>query len=294
MREHGTHACFVWGTEPGCVPGRGCRCDECRAANNAYERERRRRTTPPYVGANEVRRHVEFLNANGVGLKTIAKRSGVAHGTLWKLVYGVPGRGPSKRCRRETRDRILAVSPADVADGGKVPAGPTWQSVETLLARGWTKAGIGRAIGQDGRALQLGTEFVSGRNARAVAALLDQPVPARSSRWGLQPVPEVEDDDPPPVHDFDLLLHELVEILEDRIDQRSWRSRAACNLGKESKTWVFFPGRGDQQAVDAAKSICATCPVAVECAQYALRQTRLPGVWGGLSDHERRKARVVA
>lgn len=290
MREHGTHACFVWGPEPGSVRGRGCRCDDCRAANAAYERQRSRWTTPPYVAADEVRRHITFLNEHGVGLKTIAKRSGVAHGTLWKLVYGVPGRGPSKRCRRETRDRILAITPADVADGGKVPAARTLEHVDTLISRGWTRTAIARRLGQTGPGLQLGEQFVSGRNARAVAALLDEPVPPRRSRWGFHPIdePELEiDDDPAPSHDFDLLLLEFVEILEDRIDQRSWRARAACTLG-ETKTWVFFPGSGDRHAVEAARKICATCPVAAECAEYATRHRGIPGIWGGLSKNERK------
>ncbi len=49
-----------------------CRCDVCRAAAAAYERERRRRVEPAYVDAAEARAHVEALMAAGAEMKTVA------------------------------------------------------------------------------------------------------------------------------------------------------------------------------------------------------------------------------
>lgn len=49
MRTHGTYPCYVWGPEPGCKPGRGCRCDPCRAAASDYLRQTRQRTAPALV-----------------------------------------------------------------------------------------------------------------------------------------------------------------------------------------------------------------------------------------------------
>jgi WhiB family redox-sensing transcriptional regulator len=37
-----------------------------------------------------------------------------------------------------------------------------------------------------------------------------------------------------------------------------------------------------------AKAICAVCPVQVECLEYAIRTREPHGVWGGLSEMERR------
>ncbi len=312
MRAHGTHACYVWGPESG--EGRGCRCDACRQARADYERERTRRVAPPYVGADSARQHVRELMAAGVGLKTIAKRAGISHGALTKLLYGDPKRGlvPSKRVRPETRDRILAVMPADAADGAKIDATRTWRHVETLLGRGWTKAAIARAIGQKGPGLQLSRKLVEAGNARKVAALLDQPVPARRDRYGnvtestWDPEAErreamarraaaderafyrgkaraAERDDEAPVD------YELPTLAVD--GDLSWMRSAPCRR-PEVPVWLFFPGRGDNETLARAKAVCATCPHAAACLDLALA-TGADGVWGGTTARERRGMRKL-
>lgn len=67
-------------------------------------------------------------------------------------------------------------------------------------------------------------------------------------------------------------------------DPVSWESRAAC-LGGDGD--VFF-GHG---AIEErrAKLLCRGCPVRWECLAYALRNRVDHGVWGGLTDRERRK-----
>jgi WhiB family transcriptional regulator, redox-sensing transcriptional regulator len=63
-----------------------------------------------------------------------------------------------------------------------------------------------------------------------------------------------------------------------------WFDDAAC---RGADTTVFFPP-SDAHA-DAAKTICATCPVREECLEFAL-ETRPPdGVWGGLTPIERHR-----
>lgn len=171
---HGTHACYVLD---------GCRCDRCREACRTYERHRgraQRSGQPVTVDAGPVRAHVRSLMADGrgdnlgaVGLKQIAKVSGVAHGALWKLIYGAPDRaGPSKRVRRDTAERVLAVTRADMADGATVPAEGTWRRVDQMVAAGWAKAAIARHVhGPQAVALQLSRRTVTAGNARKVAAL---------------------------------------------------------------------------------------------------------------------------
>lgn len=296
-REHGTSACYVWGPEPGA--GKGCRCDACRTARAVYERDRKRRIAPSYVAADRARAHVEELMAAGVGLKTISARSGISHGTLSKLVYGDRTRnmGPSKRIRKATEDAILAVMPADAADGARVFAGPTWEIVDQLLKRGWTKSAISAAIGQGGVALQLGRRFVTAGNARAVKALLDQPVPPRRSRWGLHVVAEPDPDvemrnaarrqrdaerkaaERGTVHD----PYQLPSLEGE--GPTDWMRRGACRR-PEVPNWLFFPGRGDTETVVRAKAVCSTCSVSDDCLAYALLNDER-GIWGGTSQKQR-------
>ena len=50
---------------------------------------------------------------------------------------------------------------------------------------------------------------------------------------------------------------------------------------------VFFPGKGD--SLRPAKRVCMRCPVITECADYAIADYTLVGIWGGLSYRERRR-----
>jgi WhiB family redox-sensing transcriptional regulator len=50
---------------------------------------------------------------------------------------------------------------------------------------------------------------------------------------------------------------------------------------------TFFPD--DSVGVKVAKRICASCPVRVQCLQYALANGIEHGVWGGASEQERRR-----
>jgi WhiB family redox-sensing transcriptional regulator len=66
---------------------------------------------------------------------------------------------------------------------------------------------------------------------------------------------------------------------------------AAC---QHVPTELFFPiGHGpaaDAQA-EVAKSVCGTCPVKVSCLEYALATNVQYGVFGGLTEEERREVR---
>ncbi len=73
-----------------------------------------------------------------------------------------------------------------------------------------------------------------------------------------------------------------------------WKARGSCE-GMNPE--IFFPrpttGPSSSPAaarrVAAAKRICHGCPVIAECRSWALRHGEAWGVWGGLSEHERRK-----
>jgi WhiB family redox-sensing transcriptional regulator len=56
---------------------------------------------------------------------------------------------------------------------------------------------------------------------------------------------------------------------------------------------VFYPAPNEtpsarRERERAAKRICASCAVRVECLAYALRSNEQLGVWGGMSENERR------
>ena len=66
--------------------------------------------------------------------------------------------------------------------------------------------------------------------------------------------------------------------------ETEWMQRGLC---REIPPAVFFPSDG--VGVEAARRICATCPVKEPCLEYALAFRIDHGVWGGCSERERRR-----
>lgn len=171
-RTHGTYAKAV---------AERCSCEACRAAKAAYNRRRNQAMARPdevwlpYVSAEPARRHLEALSAAGVGLKTVARLSGVSHGALSKIVYGEPGRGRprSRRVRPHTLRAILAVKVGDAAGRQRVSAARTWQLIDELVAAGYTRAELARGLGSTAAAptLQIGRRTVLASTARSVELL---------------------------------------------------------------------------------------------------------------------------
>jgi WhiB family transcriptional regulator, redox-sensing transcriptional regulator len=52
---------------------------------------------------------------------------------------------------------------------------------------------------------------------------------------------------------------------------------------------VFFPGRGE--SAEPARRVCAACPVRQACLDYAISNRISHGIWGGLTERERRALR---
>jgi len=63
-----------------------------------------------------------------------------------------------------------------------------------------------------------------------------------------------------------------------------WQDRALCS---QTDPEAFFPEKGCSG--DEAKQICRGCEVRSECLRYALDNNERFGVWGGLSEPQRRK-----
>jgi WhiB family transcriptional regulator, redox-sensing transcriptional regulator len=80
--------------------------------------------------------------------------------------------------------------------------------------------------------------------------------------------------------------------LTTKTESRNWWPLAACQAVSAE---LFFPvtetGPGRLQ-VARAKAICANCRVRQECLEYAMSTHQVHGIWGGLSEAERRSLRA--
>ena len=63
-----------------------------------------------------------------------------------------------------------------------------------------------------------------------------------------------------------------------------WQDRALC---AQTDPEAFFPEKGG--STREAKKVCTGCEVRAECLEYALANDERFGIWGGLSERERRK-----
>lgn len=70
------------------------------------------------------------------------------------------------------------------------------------------------------------------------------------------------------------------------LEDRTWQSKANC-MGVDPE--LFFPERG--ASTREAKEVCRGCVVKGDCLEYALANGEKFGIWGGLSERERRKVR---
>ena len=70
----------------------------------------------------------------------------------------------------------------------------------------------------------------------------------------------------------------------DDPDSNGWQLVANC-IGVDPD--LFFPERG--ASTKEAKAVCHACAVREDCLEYAIEHREKFGIWGGLSDRERRR-----
>ena len=80
-----------------------------------------------------------------------------------------------------------------------------------------------------------------------------------------------------------------VRQAEEEENPLAWQSDSLC---AQTDPEAFFPEKG--RSTRDAKKICASCEVRTRCLEYALQNDERFGIWGGLSERERRKLRKRA
>jgi WhiB family redox-sensing transcriptional regulator len=78
---------------------------------------------------------------------------------------------------------------------------------------------------------------------------------------------------------LELTLDDLFGAVE-----QEWQEQALC---AQTDPEAFFPEKGG--STREAKRICQACAVRDECLEYALEHDERFGIWGGLSERERRR-----
>jgi len=85
------------------------------------------------------------------------------------------------------------------------------------------------------------------------------------------------------------LVHDGLGIGVDDAEEQSWQDRALC---AQTDPEAFFPEKGG--STREAKRVCRSCEVRAECLEYALGHDERFGIWGGLSERERRRLKRQA
>ena len=78
------------------------------------------------------------------------------------------------------------------------------------------------------------------------------------------------------------------QVVEDE-NPLSWQTDSLC---AQTDPEAFFPEKGG--STRDAKKICTSCEVRTQCLEYALQNDERFGIWGGMSERERRKLRKRA
>jgi WhiB family redox-sensing transcriptional regulator len=87
-----------------------------------------------------------------------------------------------------------------------------------------------------------------------------------------------------------LATADVVAAMVDPVEaELSWQERALC---AQTDPESFFPEKGG--STREAKKVCTGCEVRAECLEYALAHDERFGIWGGLSERERRRLKKAA
>jgi WhiB family redox-sensing transcriptional regulator len=118
----------------------------------------------------------------------------------------------------------------------------------------------------------------------------NQCVPVRHAGYATTTVEELPVPSFSPQPYLTLLTESTAETFaapEPASSDESWRLDALC---AETDPEAFFPEKGG--STREAKRVCTGCAVRAECLEFALGNDERFGIWGGLSERERRRLRL--
>ncbi|EPH02421.1 hypothetical protein HMPREF1531_01727 [Propionibacterium sp. oral taxon 192 str. F0372] len=86
-------------------------------------------------------------------------------------------------------------------------------------------------------------------------------------------------------------MYVVQSLVDDAVEDGplGWQEQALC---AQTDPEAFFPEKGG--STREAKKVCQSCPVRSDCLDYALANDERFGIWGGLSERERRRLRKQA
>jgi WhiB family transcriptional regulator, redox-sensing transcriptional regulator len=103
----------------------------------------------------------------------------------------------------------------------------------------------------------------------------------------LSPAPHDRDGQRTPQHlrrRGDAVTEQSFLLDEDSPETLPWQEEALC---AQTDPEAFFPEKGG--STREAKRVCSRCDVRADCLEYALGHDERFGIWGGLSERERRR-----
>lgn len=80
-----------------------------------------------------------------------------------------------------------------------------------------------------------------------------------------------------------------VLVAPDGAEGQGWQDQSLC---AQTDPEAFFPDKGG--STREAKRVCRSCEVRSECLEYALENDERFGIWGGMSERERRRLKRQA
>jgi WhiB family redox-sensing transcriptional regulator len=177
-------------------------------------------------------------------------------------------------------ERVLTERPTQATPNPVLPR-PSAATVEVPPARsGSPELVVGPAV------------FAPGLRAAEAGVLVRPGLPGHGPDEPADSLTEDELDVDDPVDDPDTTEQDtLASVIDlgfgDLLGEAmEWQERALC---AQTDPEAFFPEKGG--STREAKRICSGCEVRAECLEYALENDERFGIWGGMSERERRKQR---
>ena len=145
----------------------------------------------------------------------------------------------------------------------------------------WFVDPVDPSAGQDVATLDdRATAYLAAHDALADVATDDAPAATVTALHpGITVEPEVQ-----PLNDLWDALPGFGDTADD--GQLAWQADALC---AQTDPEAFFPEKGG--STRDAKKVCSACPVKQQCLEYALSNDERFGIWGGMSERERRRLR---